>query len=128
MSRAVFVNLLLLLIIAGSCKSNEPMDDVYELEGKWEIYEAYRNNQLTNTLEDGYFLFSDSTMETNILGSPIYGAFSLLNSAFTHDSTLPATYQIVEYSKDTMEVDTEIRNYKFKFKLHKQLDSIPANQ
>lgn len=128
MRKAVYGYLLLFFAISVSCKRNEPLEEVYELEGKWEIYEAYRNNELTNTLEDGYFLFSDSTMETNILGSPISGAYKLSKTSFSHDSSLPAEYQIISYSNDTLEVDTEIRNYRFKFRLHRETDTIPGNQ
>jgi hypothetical protein len=127
MRKAVFGYLLLFIALSAGCKRNEPMEEVYELEGKWDIYEAYRNNELTNTLEDGYFLFSDSIMETNILGSPISGAYTLSSTSFSHNSSLPAEYKIISYSKDTLEVDTEIRNYRFKFRLLRERDSIPGN-
>lgn len=121
-------NLLVFVALCVACKSDEPMKEMYELEGKWEIYEAYRNNELTNTLEDGYFLFSDSTLETNILGSPISGSYKLTSTSFLHSSSLPVEYKIKSYSKDSLELDTEIRNYRFKFKLQRASDSIPGNQ
>ena len=48
-----------------SCSSRVDVSD--QLAGKWSVSDAYRNEKLTTTLEDGYFHFlSDSVFVTNI--------------------------------------------------------------
>ncbi|GLR16224.1 hypothetical protein [Portibacter lacus] len=117
----------LLVVLLFGCNSDQKSGEALDLEGNWTIYEAYRNNDVTTTLEDGYFKFSDSLMETNILGSPISGKYILDGHNFTHESELPVTYEIDSYVTDSMELNTEIRGFKFKFLLHKTLDTIPSN-
>ncbi|WP_235295750.1 hypothetical protein [Portibacter marinus] len=113
--------------LAYGCKSDNKSELNYELEGRWSIYEAYRDGDLTTTLEDGFFEFQDSQLVTNILGSPISGVYKLEQNAFNHNSALPATYQIKSYNQDSMELETEIRGFDFLFKLHKALDTIPSD-
>lgn len=125
-----FLRFYMLIAIAlfFSCKSDKTAPEQYDLEGKWNIYEASRDGELTTTLEDGYFLFRDSIMETNILGNPIEGKYIFESEAFRHDSSLPATYKITEYSSDTMQLRTEIREFDFIFKLQRISDATPINE
>jgi len=127
MGNNAFLFTVVLLTLLVGCKTDESAEVSYELEGNWEIHEAFRNDEVTTTLEDGYFKFVDSTMETNILGSPIVGSFSLEGSAFSHNSSLPAKYSISKYSQNSMELETKIRGFEFLFKLTKATDSIPEN-
>lgn len=127
MSRSLFLYGIILLALSFACKPDQSVKQSYTLDGNWEIYEAYRDSELTTTLEDGYFTFSDSTMETNILGSPISGTYKLTENTFLHDSRLPIEYEILSYSADTMELSTQVRGFSFKFMLEKKNDTIPEN-
>ncbi len=119
---------LVLLVCIGACKQDAKVPQIdYDLEGNWDIYEAYRNKKLTTTLEDGYFTFSDSIMETNIVGSPVKGAIRLTENQFEHVSELPIRYIIDHYSVDTLHLSTEIQGYEFLFKLNRAADTIPEN-
>jgi len=126
MSRNSFLPLFTLCILVLGCKSDNTVKKSYELEGKWDIYEAYRDGNLTTTLEDGFFEFQDSQMVTNILGSPIDGVYILDNKSIQHESSLSATYHISNYSSDSMELETEIRGFDFLFKLQRIADTIPS--
>lgn len=126
MIKEVSFLLLVILVFAYGCKTDNKATANYELDGKWSIYEAYRDGDMTNTLEDGFFEFQDSQLITNILGSPISGAYQMMDGSFKHESSLPATYEIKEYSGDTMNIETEIRGFDFLFKLERMTDSIPS--
>ena len=121
-----YVSFLLLAIVAFaySCSSDNSNEMTYELEGTWNIYEAYRDGDLTTTLEDGFFEFEDSILTTNILGSPISGKYQLSDDSFQHNSSLNATYNIEDYSRDSMELQTEIRGFDFLFRLTKASDTL----
>lgn len=123
MSKDVLLLVICGLVTLASCKSDEKSGIDYDLAGKWDVYEAYRNKTLTTTLEDGYFLFQDSVLETNIIGSPISGNFSLVENTFQHESELPAQYRIGYYSSDTIHLNTQIQGFKFLFKLTRATDS-----
>ena len=125
MTRLFSFFLLFIILALAACKLDNNGGMNYELEGNWSMYEAYRNNSLTNTLEDGYFNFQDSMLETNIIGSPITGKFRIMNDAFVHESELPVKYDISFYSKDTLHLNTQIQGFKFLFKLQRAIDSIP---
>ncbi len=119
----VFVLLSFILVL--SCKNDKVEKNFLNVEGRWEMYEAYRNDVETNTLEDGYFLFQDSILETNIIGSPITGPFSVGDKSFTHKSDLPVTYDVAYFNNDTLHLTTLIQGFKFDFMLHKVMDTIP---
>jgi len=107
-------------VIITGCKGDSEESMNYELAGKWKIYEAFRDGDLTTTLEDGYFEFIDSVMTTNILGSPVSGQFAIKDGLISHESSLAVTYDISHYSGDTMHLSTEIRGYDFLFKIEKE--------
>lgn len=116
--------LLLIFIFLASCKQDRVPEQEINLEGKWNIYEAYRNNELTNTLQEGYFMFKDSLMETNILGEEISGTYFLEENVITHTSVLQADYKVVNYATDSMELTTTIQGFDFRFKIEKDSLSV----
>jgi hypothetical protein len=110
----------IMMIMVWGCNSDTTGGEIYKLEGKWQIFEAMRNNEVTTTLDDGYFSFRDSTMETNIMGSPISGKFKLIGNIISHESELPVDYEIESYHGDTLELGTSIRGFDFIFKVVKE--------
>jgi hypothetical protein len=127
MSKFVLYSLIGVTLTLVACKKDKEVAINYDLEGRWEVYEALRNNALTNTLEDGYFIFEDSIMKTNIVGTEVEGKFSLVGDQFNHESALPVDYHIDYYGQDTLHLNTLIRGFQFDFKLLKVRDTIPVN-
>lgn len=116
-TQVIYSICLIMMMGLWGCNSDTKDGESYKLEGKWQIFEALRNNEVTTTLDDGYFSFRDSTMETNIMGSPISGKFRLVGNIISHDSELPIDYEIESYHGDTLELETSIRGFDFIFKV-----------
>ena len=124
MNRPIINFSLLILLVLIACKS-DTMNGRVDLEGKWELYSALRNNKTTGTLKNGFFSFKDTIMETNITGSLVSGRYEIDGNSIVHHSTMPATYKVNYLSNDTLHLNTEIQGFKFLFQLQKALDTIP---
>lgn len=116
--------LLLVFSLGGilffGCKNDSKMNLDVVLDGNWVIDEAFRNNELTTTLDKGYFHFENDSMETNIIGRPVSGRVEKLENSFVHNSELPVTYTISHYTGDTMYLQAQIQSFNFLFKLSKE--------
>lgn len=127
MNRPIINFSLLILLVLSACKS-DTMAGKVELEGKWELYSALRNNKPTGTLRNGFFSFGDTIMETNITGAIVSGGYEIDGNSIVHHSTMPANYQINYLSNDTLHLKTEIQGFRFMFQLHKVIDTIPQKK
>lgn len=101
----------------------EPKEDPQDLVGYWEIQEAYRNGQQTESLDELFFeFFADGTMRTNISGVPTDATYEVKgNSVQQRESDMEVDYTIQEVSDSTLTLSTTIRNFNFRFALGKRI-------
>ena len=108
---------LVTFFLFSSCKE-DTLGSKVDIKGRWEVYNALRNNQPTSTLQNAYFEFvNDSVMKTNILGSEIESAYEFgpqKKSIRQYGNPL-IEYQIREISEDSMKLSAKIREYSFQF-------------
>ncbi len=94
-----------------------------QLNGRWDLVEAYRNNQLTPSLENLYFEFSSGdSLRTNVNNGQAETVVYKLDDQqiIPQGSSLDAVYQIVSLSDSSLELSTYIRHLPFRFLLRKQ--------
>lgn len=120
MKRILWVSLTLISLLSVACK-RDAAGTKEKLIGRWEITEAYRNDRLTESLAELYFeFFADGKMQTNITGNPEQATYSLRSDKISQrDSSIDADYTLEEITDSTMIMSTTLRNFSFRFLLHK---------
>lgn len=113
--------LLLIAFLAG-CKQ-EPAEDPQDLIGYWEIQEAYRNSQQTESLDELFFeFFEDGTMRTNISGIPTDAVYEVKgNTVQQRETDMEVDYTIQEATDSILILSTTIRDFNFRFALRKRI-------
>jgi len=113
---------LFITVLLASCKQ-EPKEDPQDLIGYWEIQNAYRNGQQTESLDELFFEFlADGTMRTNISGIPNDAAYAVKgNTVQQRESDMEIDYTIQEATDSTLILSTTIRNYDFRFELDQRV-------
>lgn len=110
----------LAVVLTGACKS-EPDDTAQLLTGRWELIEATRDGQPSETLQDLYFEFlPDGQLNTNIAGGPESALYELdKKTVRQRQSRIEADYTIEEISDSLLVLSAKIRDYAFRFRLAK---------
>jgi len=105
-----------------SCRQ-EPANDTDDLVGYWEIEEAFRNGQLTESLDELYFeFFQDGTMRTNISGVPAEASYELQGEkVLQRESEMDIDYTVQGLTDTTLTLSTTIRDFDFRFVLNKRI-------
>jgi len=106
-----------------ACQDTQETDRQEHLLGRWELQQAFRNGQVTESLQELYFEFyQDGEMSTNILGASETAAYELDdNNLQQRDSQLDIDYRIEELSDSLLVLTTNLRNYDFRFRLRKSI-------
>lgn len=120
-TRALF--LLIGVTALSACQDGQEIDRQEYLLGRWEIQEARRNGQATESLEELYFeFFQDGKMTTNLLGVPETASYDLEeNELRQRDSQMDIDYQIEELTDSLLVLTTNLRDYDFRFRLRKRI-------
>lgn len=112
---------LLILGLLTACQA-EPQKEPDSITGYWEIKEAYRNGQQTESLDELFFeFFADGTMRTNISSFPANASYELKgNRIMQREGEMDIDYAIEQVSDSTLTLTTNIRNFNFRFDLVKR--------
>ncbi len=114
-----FLPSLVLLCILVACKKNDTSIQLSQVQGKWNIVSAYRNGNITDSVQDGYFSFNkNNTFETNIPGLPNGQNFEFNNGMFQIKGDT-SHYQFLNVSDSTARIKVIIRTIPFLFELKK---------
>jgi len=110
---------LFILCVLIACKKNEPGIQLSQIQGKWNIVNAYRNGNVTDSVQDGYFSFGmNNTFETNIPGLPNGQNFEFTRGKFQINGDT-SHYQFVNVSDSSASIKVIIRTIPFLFVLRK---------
>lgn len=111
------------LIALAACQDTQETSRQEYLLGRWELQQAFRNGQVTESLQELYFeFFQDGKMSTNILGASETATYELQeNELRQRDSQMDIDYQIEELSDSLLVLTTNLRSYDFRFRLHKRI-------
>lgn len=107
----------------SACQDSQEIDRQEYLLGRWEIQEARRNGQATESLQELYFeFFQDGKMTTNLLGAAETASYELEDGELRQrDSQLDIDYRIEELTDSLLILTTNLRDYDFRFRLHKRI-------
>lgn len=118
-----FTTLILSFLFVLGCKS-EPVNNTDQLIGRWDIREAKRNGQATESLDQLYFeFFQDGNMKTNILGADEEATYELDNKTIRQrESQMPIDYTIESISDTSLIMNATINRFNFRFQLGKTVE------
>jgi len=118
---------ILLLILSGlivvSCKSDTiPPVAAENIQGHWEVIDAYRNKRQTKLLNRAYMIITDSTFNTNIPPNEGEINYSYNANQLRLNDDENTSYKITSFSNDTMSIATEIKGFDFELTLARKND------
>jgi hypothetical protein len=115
MKKVLFV--ILAALIFAQCE-NEPETpiDTAQLDGKWELKEAFRNGDPTTTLSDLYFTFSDgNTLNTNMPTMEGSSEYEVEGMELEQEGNgFEQDYNIESLTADELILTTNIQDYDFR--------------
>ena len=107
--------LFTLIFIFSACKRDSAAENYY-INGTWDVFEAYRGGERTETLDKAFFYFDADSMQTNIMGDTVHVPFSRDGKLINQGGSFPIQFKIERFDKDTLELSAKIRKYSFLFK------------
>lgn len=109
----------MMALFAGACKSGTHQD-VPDLDGKWEVYGAFRNGKQTETLNGAEFRFDDSgKLVTNVTGVFDSATYELIDRQILYHGTDETVYDLATFTGDSMELSVKLRGMYFLLQLQK---------
>jgi hypothetical protein len=119
--RFAFFAFLAVAVAGSACKTEKQEDYSEKILGRWEIVEAKRNGDLTESLAGLFFEFqTGGAMRTNLSATEETAAYELQdNKILQRQSQIEADYTIEAVTDSTMTLTTTLRNYNFRFLLAK---------
>lgn len=110
------------LLFASGC-TRDVVDNTKDLLGRWDIIEAKRGGQVTESLDQLFFeFFQDGKMRTNILGAVENADYSMENMIIKQrKSQLEIDYKVDSLTDSILTMSTTINRYNFQFRLGKTI-------
>lgn len=113
----------LFLLSPFGCK-NESTGNSELLLGRWDIREAKRNGQTTESLDQLFFeFFQDGSMRTNILGTVEEATYQYDNTTLKQrESQVEIDYNVESLTDSFLVMTATINRYNFQFRLGKTIE------
>jgi len=106
-------NLILATMVLVSCESEKQYKEA-DIVGRWEVYQAERDNRPTQTLNGAYFEFMDQNqVYTNILGDGVMNGFNIYNNVIVQQGGEKIRYNIEALNDEKMTLSTKISGADF---------------
>lgn len=118
---SIYVSVLFFFFFT-SCKTEVTQLNKEELKAKWTIVEAKRNGKLTSTLDEAFFIISDSTIFHNLNGESLTSSYSLNKNVISMNDELIHSMDIIKLLNDTLITKTKISDFRFDFTMIKNED------
>ena len=122
--RFYFMTLLgAVLIACNGGNSNQQKIQAAQIQGSWEVIEASRNGQATESLDGLFFRFSDNgTLTTNLMGSDVESPYELSGNTIVQKGDDALSYTIGEVADNRLVLETKLQDMDFKLVLQKVTD------
>jgi hypothetical protein len=115
-------SILLGFLIFLSCKEKPKTDDRLSLlQGRWEVYQALRDDQETQTLAGTYFEFqTDGQMRTNLpVQAEEIAPFTLEKELIRQGGDVPVTYTLKSITATDLNLLLDLQGITFDMRLRK---------
>jgi len=85
------------------------------VNGHYMVDKAYRNGQLTTSLDNGFYEITGDTIKTNLTKTldTLSTKVNLNNQNLVHIDKNVMDFHVSKMTSDTIILDTKIRNFKF---------------
>ena len=114
---------VLFLFLLSACEEDAPPAAAAQLEGRWELVRATRNNRPTTTLDSLYYQFEEGgVLETNLLGEAQRGRYLRRDDGFieTAEVRVPMTYEVRELTDSLLRLRSDYEGFQFDFTLRRE--------
>lgn len=119
----LILSTLSVLFAFNACTSDSSTNDsspsLEQLQGKWDLTSAMRDQEATSSLEGTYMQFDDSKMTCNFIGETVNSDFSLENNQLVQGAQ---TYKIESFTPEQMIVSTQLMDYDFKLTFTRSIE------
>ncbi len=114
-----FKTVLLVSIALSSCKQAVDLKPS-DLKGKWNFSKAFRNGKQAKTLESAFFEFQDDkSVSSNLFIEKQTTTFTVENSKLVINDELPLEFEVVAFSKDSLQLKGQMNSFEMEFHLVK---------
>lgn len=117
-----FIGIVLLI----ACRSEAPKGVYVEkpdIQGEWEVVNAFRNNTQTGTLDGARFLFTSSIFSSNvpgfIFGENNIGEYRVSSDTIYTGIMRPSFFIVNEVEENRLNISTLIQGHSFEFELER---------
>lgn len=115
-----FLGILSLFTLLSCGSDGSKSIQIEQVEGNWQVTEAMRNQQATETLDGLFFRFSkNGTLSTNLLGADQETPFELSGNKILQKSEPPLEYTIDDVNEKQLTLSTSLEGMDFKLVLEK---------
>jgi len=114
----IIMQLLAVMLLVG-CKSDRPAMVEADINGTWSVHTALRNQKVTRTLKDGYFVFeADTSLTTNVWGTKQMYTFEKEGNLLRTVSGEPALQlRLKSASTDSLIFTSKVKSFDMEFQL-----------
>lgn len=109
-----------IVLICACKKDSKPSLTKTDLQGKWKLTEAFRNEKQTQTLSGAYYQFQDSVLTTNIFGEEFSAAYKIENMEVVQHIPMEIRYKVTKNPDQSLGFLTMIDGIPFRFILKKE--------
>ncbi|WP_116125037.1 hypothetical protein [Lewinella sp. IMCC34183] len=119
--RLTFLVLLFSLLFSCGSDPELPPEAAAELEGRWELTDARRNNVKTTNLDGLYFDFRpNGELLTNLMGEEQQGTYTRNDTELVTEGVAPAmTYEIESLEAGELVLRSELQGFYFVLRMRK---------
>lgn len=114
------------IVMLMACKSEAPKGvniEKPDIQGEWEVINAYRNNAQTGTLDGAKFLFTSSIFSSNvpgfIFGESNIGEYRVSSDTIYTGIMRPSFFIVNEVADNRLNISTLIQGHSFEFELER---------
>lgn len=93
-----------------------------ELKGAWEVTKAMRDGELTKTLDNTIFLFTEDSMITNLPTQEESAQYTWAENQLIRQGDDITTYNVHTLNKDSMEFSVVLKGSSFRMRLQKVIE------
>jgi len=119
-SKKLLGTVFMMILLFVACKQDSAKEvEGTDLEGKWEVFEAYRGKKVTETLNGAYFIFKNNELTVNITGKDVTAPYTITGTRIEHQTANKERYEISGFVNNNMMLNTTLSDYDFRFNVKK---------
>ena len=116
----------MVIVLLAGCKGGVDVKHS-DLTGRWNFSHALRNGHQTKMLDEAYFVFHpDKSITSNLFATDERKTFDVTDNKLSVTGKEAFKLDIVNFKKDTMELEGKMGPFQMEFMLIKSQDTLSA--